>query len=523
MSSDPAAPSQTALAPATLPRKVLVANRGEIAVRILRTLREMAIPSVAVYSPVDRAAPHVLEADEAMSLPGDPPSESYLNVAALLQAAERTGADAVHPGYGFLSEQADFAEAVEAHGLTFIGPPGPIIRQLGDKTAARTLARSVGVPVVPGLDTSESNPERLNGVAHEVGFPLIVKAAAGGGGKGMRVVHTQEALREALDLAQREAQAAFGDGALYLERYLAGARHVEIQVLADAHGHAIHLGERECSIQRRHQKILEESPCPAPSFDAALRQRMGEAALSLMRAAGYVNAGTVEFLLDPDGHFYFLEVNTRLQVEHPITELTYGLDLVRAQVEIAAGAPLRLRQEDLAPRGHAIECRLYAEDPTAGFLPSAGTIALHLPPGGPFVRFDGGIATGVEVPVHYDPILGKLVVWGEDRPAAIARLDRALRETVVLGVPTATELLLDLLALPAFRAGETHTTFLEDLLTDWAPSLHGDEEAAIAFALADLVGLSTPTAPSGAPGATGHQDAIPSPWQTLRGFDSARG
>ena len=496
-------------------RKVLVANRGEIAVRILRTVREMGLGAVAVYSDADAAALHVLEADEAVRLGPAEPSESYLHVERILAAARETRADAIHPGYGFLAENADFARAVIDAGLIFVGPPAGVIARLGDKTTARQLMIGHGVPVIPGMQATEADPAKLAAAAAAIGYPVLIKAAAGGGGKGMRVVERPGQLAEAAERASSEAASAFGDGSIYLEKYLPRARHVELQILADSHGNALHLGERECSIQRRHQKIVEETPSPA--VDPALRRQMGEAAVAAARAAGYVGAGTVEFLLDPDGSFYFLEVNTRLQVEHPITELTVGMDIVRHQIGIAEGAELETAQAEVKPRGHAIECRIYAEDPAAGFLPSPGTILFVRPASGPGVRFDEGIYGGCEVPVHYDPILGKLIVWAESRAAAIDRMTRALRDNVVLGVATTTEFLIDVLASEAFRAGDTHTRFLEEHLADWAPSEDGDRVAALAYAADQMTGVGR--AASAAASATGGREDWPSPWETLGSWD----
>ena len=448
-------------------RKVLVANRGEIAVRILRTLREMGVRGVAVHSDADRGAPHLALADEAVSL-GDPePAASYLDAGKLIAAARRTGAEAIHPGYGFLSESPAFAGAVREAGLAFVGPTPEAMARVGNKLAARRLLQGSGVAVVPGMVEPAPSAERLAAAAEALGYPLLLKASAGGGGKGMRLVRSAAELAEAARRGASEARAAFGDGAVYLEKVLERVRHVEFQVLADGQGQVIHLGERECSLQRRHQKLLEETPSPA--LDPELRRRMGEAAVEVMRRAGYVNAGTVEFLLGEDRRFWFLEVNARLQVEHPITEVTTGLDLVRLQLEIAAGERLSIRQEEVAPRGHAIECRVYAEDPERGFLPSPGRILLAREPGGPGVRCDSGIATGCEVPVQYDPILAKVVAHAPTREAAIARMRRALEDCVVLGVATPIELLLDVLASEPFRSGRTHTRFLEEHFSGWHP------------------------------------------------------
>ena len=495
-------------------RKILVANRGEIAVRILRTIREMGIGSVAVYSDADAAALHVLEADEAVRLGAAEPAESYLRVDRILAAAQETGAEAIHPGYGFLAENAAFAQAVVDAGLVFIGPPAEVIAQLGDKTTARQLMVAHGVPVIPGMHAAESDPAKLAAEAEAIGYPVLIKAAAGGGGKGMRVVAEPGALAESARRASSEAASAFGDGSIYLEKYLDKPRHVELQILADGHGNVIHLGERECSIQRRHQKIIEETPSPA--VDPALRERMGAAAVAAAKAAGYVGAGTVEFLLAASGDFYFLEVNTRLQVEHPITEMTVGMDLVRHQIDIGAGAKLALTQDDVQPRGHAVECRIYAEDAAAGFLPSAGKILYFRPAVGPGVRFDGGIYAGFEVPVNYDPILGKLIVWGEDRPAALRRMVRALQENVVLGVTTSTEFLVEVLESDAFQQGDTHTGFIDEHFPSWQPSEAGDHMARLAYVGDQLTGVGRAATSAG--GGAGDKD-WPSPWETLGTWD----
>jgi len=490
-------------------RKVLVANRGEIAVRILRTLREMGIAGVAVYSDVDRGSPHVAFADEAVPL-GDPePARSYLDAGRLIEAARRTGCEAIHPGYGFLSESPEFARRVEESGLVFIGPPADAMSLLGDKTAARRAMAEAGIPVIPGTFEPVSDLVRLREEAARIGFPVLVKAAFGGGGKGMRVVAGEAAFLEAAGRAHGEALAAFGDGSLYLERRLDRARHVEFQILADRHGNVMHLFERECSIQRRHQKVVEESP--APALDEAAREEMGRAAVAAARAAGYVGAGTVEFLVDPDGRHYFLEVNTRLQVEHPITELRTGLDLVRMQVEIAAGHPLPIGPGDLAPRGHAIECRIYAEDPEADFAPSPGRILALQAPAGPGVRFDAGVVAGCEVPVFYDPILAKVAVWAPDRRAAIARMRRALEECVILGVATPIEFLRDLLGSDEFRRGAVHTGFLEEFLARWRPDPEVDRVAALGH------DLERPRSQRSAAFASPEAHAS-SPWVRLQGF-----
>jgi acetyl-CoA carboxylase biotin carboxylase subunit len=441
-------------------RKVLVANRGEIAVRVMRTLREMGIASVAVYSDADRAALHVRHADEAVRLGAPPPRESYLRLDALLDAARATGADALHPGYGFLSENPDLPDACAESGIRFIGPPACAMRLMGEKTAARARMKTAGVPVVPGTEGAVADLDAARAAARAIGFPLLLKAAYGGGGKGMRVVRDEGELGAAFRQTTGEAASAFGRGEVFLERWVERARHVEVQILADAHGGTIHLGERECSIQRRHQKLVEESPSAAVT--PALRARMGEAAVRAAQAAGYVNAGTVEFLLEPSGHFYFLEMNTRLQVEHPVTEMVLGLDLVREQLRIAEGAPLSIRQEDVRPRGWAIECRVTAEDPERGFAPSVGTIRTLRLPHGPGVRNDTGIDEGYAVPVFYDALLAKLIVWGASRDEAIARLSRALDEYVIAGLPTSLAFHRWVVRDAAFRAGDLSTAFVAE-------------------------------------------------------------
>jgi acetyl-CoA carboxylase biotin carboxylase subunit len=496
--------------------KILIANRGEIAVRVMRTAREMGVRTVAVYSEVDRDALHVLTADEAVFLGDSDPAASYLNVDKIVAAALEKGAEAIHPGYGFLAENPEFADAVSAAGLVFIGPPGPVMARLGNKTTARCIMLEHGVPVIPGMMAPESDPARLMEVAEELGFPVLVKAAAGGGGKGMRIVESREELPEAAELAASEAVSAFGDGSIYLEKLLTRPRHVEFQILADAYGNTVHLFERECSIQRRHQKIIEETPSPALTDE--LRERMGAAAVTAAQASGYVNAGTVEFLLDASGSFYFLEVNTRLQVEHPITEMTTGLDLVRRQLEIAAGRPLPFTQKDIVRRGHAIECRIYAEDPERDFMPAPGRILFCRAPEGPGVRYDHGIYTGFQVPVQYDPILGKLVAYAEDRPAAVARMIRALQECVVLGISTPIEFLLDVVSSEPFRSGDTHTGFIEEHFALWQPHSEGFETNVICFVVDEMSPRQAVAQLNGQPGNTG----AASPWLTLGAWDIGR-
>ncbi|MBI4736500.1 MAG: acetyl-CoA carboxylase biotin carboxylase subunit [candidate division NC10 bacterium] len=443
--------------------KVLIANRGEIAVRIIRACRELGIRTVAVFSQADADALHVQLADEAVCIGPPQAAESYLKVAAIISAAEITGAEAIHPGYGFLAENPHFAEVCEGCGIRFIGPSASSIQMMGDKAAARRMAAAQGVPVLPGSQHPVRDLEEARRVARDIGYPVIIKASAGGGGKGMRVVAEPEALESSLATAAAEAAAAFGDAAVYLERYLPDPRHVEIQVLMDGHGQGIHLGERDCSIQRRHQKLLEEAPSPA--LTDALRQAMGRAALSVAQAAGYRNAGTVEFLLDELGNFYFMEMNTRIQVEHPVTEMVTGLDLVKAQLRIAAGEPLPVSQADVRLTGHSLECRINAEDPDR-FLPSPGRLTNYRSSGGPGVRVDSHAYIGYVVPPYYDSLLGKLIVHGCDRGEAIARMQRALDETQIQGVQTTIPFHQKVLRHPDFLAGRTSTRFLERLLQE---------------------------------------------------------
>jgi acetyl-CoA carboxylase biotin carboxylase subunit len=448
-------------------RTVLVANRGEIAVRVIRACRELGLRTVAVYSEADADALHTCLADDRVLLGAAGPAESYLHIGRLIDAARKTGADAVHPGYGFLSESAEFAAAVRDAGLVWIGPSSEVIARLGDKRAARRLAETAGVPGVPGCAEADASDEALVEAARRLGFPVMIKAAAGGGGRGMRLVECAEDLRGALEVAHREAEAAFGSGALLLERYLPEVRHIEMQVLADQHGAVLALGERECSIQRRHQKIVEESP--SPFVTPALRSDLAAAARGVAQAAGYINAGTVEFLVDADARFYFLEVNTRLQVEHPVTEATLGIDLVKAQIRIAAGAPLRFGRAE--PRGHAIECRVYAEDPAHDFRPSPGPILMLREPVGPGIRVDSGLREGWRVPVAYDPLLAKVIAWDRTREDAIDRMAEALRRYVILGCRTNLDFLQDIVGSDAFARGETTTRFLERYFSRWTVSV----------------------------------------------------
>ena len=442
--------------------KLLIANRGEIAVRIIRACREMGIDTVAVYSDVDRLAPHVLMADQAFPIGPAEASMSYLDGGKLLAVAGQSGASLLHPGYGFLAENGDFAERVEAAGVTWVGPPPEAMRLMGSKTESRKLARRVGVPLIPGLMNPIEDFGELDAFVDEHGLPVLLKAVAGGGGKGMRAVSKRSELASAFERACSEGQAYFGDSRVYVERLLERPRHIEVQVAADRSGGAVFVGERECSIQRRHQKVVEE--CPSPAVGPELRRRLGEAALAIVSASGYHSVGTVEFLVDPEGEFYFLEMNTRLQVEHPVTEEVYGVDLVQEQINLALGEPLSLRQEDLVPRGHAIECRVYAEDPLRGFAPSPGKITLLVRPGGPGVRVDSGIMAESVVPLEYDPLLAKLVVWAPNREAAVERLRRALNEYQVRGVATTLTLFRLLVEMEDFRAAEMHTGYLDELL-----------------------------------------------------------
>jgi acetyl-CoA carboxylase biotin carboxylase subunit len=460
----------------------LVANRGEIALRVVRAARELGIRSVAVFSDADRLAPHVLEADEAHRIGPAPATESYLRGDRLIEVAEGAGADAIHPGYGFLAERPDFAAAVEAAGLCFVGPTPDAISAMGDKAEARRRAVLAGVPVVPGLEEPAADGDEAARAAEAIGFPVLLKAAAGGGGKGMRVVRDPRELERAFEAASREAAAAFGDGRVYLERCIERPRHVEIQVLGDMHGNVVHLGERECSVQRRHQKLIEEAP--APELPVDVRTAMGEAAVRVAEAVEYRGAGTVEFLYH-GGEFFFLEMNTRLQVEHPVTELVTGIDLVQWQFRVAAGEPLDFAQDDVTFDGHAIECRITSEDPGAGFLPSTGTVCHLEVPSGPGIRWDGGITRGLEVSLHYDPLLAKLIASGPDRATAIARMARALRELVIDGVETSAPFLARVMAEPDFRAGAVTTAYVDEHadLLDARPSEEELTAAAIAAAL----------------------------------------
>jgi len=494
-------------------RRLLVANRGEIARRIIRACRELGIETVAVYSDADANSPHVGEADRAVRVGPAASRESYLNIGAILDAARSTKADAVHPGYGFLSERAPFARACEEAGLVFVGPPAAALEKMGSKTGARTLMTAAGVPVVPGETPADQTDAALAAAAERVGYPVLIKPAAGGGGIGMKTVREAAALAEALAAARREARASFGDDTLYVERLIEQPRHVEIQVFADNHGHTIHLFERECSAQRRHQKMIEESPCPVLS--PKIREQMGAAAIAAARAVGYRNAGTCEFLLEGEGdsaRFYFLEMNTRLQVEHPVTEAVVGVDLVHAQLKVASGEPLPFSQASLSQRGHAIECRIYAEDPSQGFLPQAGTLLLYQEPQGPGIRVDSGVKKGSEVSVHYDPMLAKLIVSAATRDDARRRAMSALRGFAILGIRTNIPFLLQVLDHPAFVAAKIDTRFLDREAAAIAATIPGEvPDALIAFARSHQ-----PVGTVGTPGTPG--TFSPDPFETLRGW-----
>jgi acetyl-CoA carboxylase biotin carboxylase subunit len=500
-------------------KKVLVANRGEIAVRVMRACRELGMATVAVYSEADRMSPHVHHADEAVCIGPASPLESYLKIDALLEAARSTGSDAVHPGYGFLAENANFAERVEAAGLVFVGPPAAAIRAMGSKLGARALVRKTGVPVVPGTESGSNRASEVAAAAKKIPGPWFVKASAGGGGKGMRLVSDASQLEAAARAAISEAKAAFGDDTVYVERMIENPRHVEFQILADTHHNIVHLFERECSIQRRHQKVLEETPSPA--LNSKLRARMGEAAVAVARAAGYANAGTIEFILDADGNFYFLEMNTRIQVEHPITECTTGIDLVQWQLRVARGEELAFEQKDLAQRGHAIECRIYAEDETQHFMPSCGVISILREPGGAGVRVDSAVYPGWEVTPHYDPILAKLIAFGADRESARQRMLRALDEYVIHGVATSIDLHKRILRHPEFVTANVDTGFLDrhagDLLTP--PARDVPDFVFVAAALAEQFGVARRR---NVARTTGDGVEEPSPWSSIGAWEIGR-
>ncbi|WP_280166357.1 acetyl-CoA carboxylase biotin carboxylase subunit [Priestia aryabhattai] len=440
-------------------KKVLIANRGEIAVRIIRACKEMGIATVAVYSEADKDALHVKLADESFCIGKTSSKESYLNIRNLLTVAQVTKADAVHPGYGFLAENADFAEICESYDITFIGPKAEAIRKMGAKAVARETMKQAGVPIVPGTEGLIEDSSTAIPVAREIGYPIIVKATAGGGGKGMRLAHSEEELEKAICQAQQEAETAFGNGGVYLEKYLEEPKHIEIQIIADEEGNVVHLGERDCSIQRRHQKLVEEAPSPA--VDENLREKMGKAAVSAAKAVDYTGVGTVEFLLDKHGHFYFMEMNTRIQVEHPVTELVTNIDLIKEQISVAAGYPLSFAQGDVQLKGWAIECRINAENPAKNFMPSPGKVEMYLPPGGYGVRVDSAVYPGYEISPFYDSMVAKLIVTGKDRNEAIQRMKRALEEFIIIGIHTTIPFHLELLKHPSFKEGDFTTKFLE--------------------------------------------------------------
>ncbi len=468
--------------------KVLIANRGEIAVRIIRACRELGLQTVAVYSDADRQALHVRYADEAYRLGPAPARDSYLRADRILEIAKQSGAGAIHPGYGFLAERADFAQMCVDEGLAFIGPKPSSITAMGDKAVARATVSAAGVPVVPGTEGEGAlSDDELLTLAPSIGFPLLIKATAGGGGKGMREVRSLEEMPELVQSARREAEAAFGDGNVYLEKLVEGARHIEIQILADTFGNTIYLGERECSLQRRHQKLLEEAPSPFVDGDDELRQRMGMVAVRAAQSVGYVNAGTIEFLVDKDKNYYFLEMNTRLQVEHPVTEMVTGIDIVKEQIRIARGRPLRYSQEDVQLNGWAIECRINAEDPYNNFLPSIGRITHVSTPTGPGVRVDSGIYPGFEISPYYDSLISKLITWGETRAEAILRMRRALQEFILVGVRTNIPFHQSLMDSHRFMGGQFDTRFIEQRFSMEAAEINKDDQAEIAAILATLV------------------------------------
>jgi acetyl-CoA carboxylase biotin carboxylase subunit len=492
-------------------KKILIANRGEIAVRVVKACREMGISTVAVYSDVDRKSLHVQMADEAVPIGPAPAIESYLNMDLIIAAARATGAEAIHPGYGFLAENSDFARRLEKEKIVFIGPNSKALELVGDKIRARQTMEQAGVPIIPGMNSIPKGMSEYEAAAKKLGYPVMIKASAGGGGKGMRIICSEQELRPGLEAGRREAKSAFGDESVYLEKYIEEPRHVEFQVLADNYGNMVHLFERECSIQRRHQKIVEESPSRA--LDPALRTKMGETAIKVVSAAGYNNAGTVEFLLDKNKNFFFLEVNARLQVEHPVTEFCTGVDLVHQQIRIASGEKLSFSQKDLEQRGHALECRIYAEDPKNNFLPSSGKILFLKEPKGPGVRHDCGVYSGWEVPIYYDPILAKLIVWAENRDAACDRMLAALNDYVILGISTSISFLKDVVSHPEFRAGRTNTGFIKNHFENWGEKKKSRDTLRLALAAAAFDSLNSGA--SGRRAVSGAQKATASPWQTL--------
>ena len=492
-------------------KKILIANRGEIAVRIIRACHELGIATVAVYSDVDRASLHVSKADEAYHIGPAPAVESYLRIDKILDVAHRTGAEAIHPGYGFLSENSKFAHACADAGVKFIGPTPASMEMMGSKTRARQAMEKAGIPMVPGTSSGLDSAQQAEQVAERIGYPVMLKAASGGGGKGMRLVHAREELRPALEAARSEAQRSFGDDEVYIEKAIVNPRHIEMQIIADEHGHTVWLGERECTIQRRHQKVLEESP--SPIVNPEMRQQMGEVAVRVAQTANYTNAGTVEFLVDQQKNFYFLEMNTRLQVEHPVTELITGQDLVHLQIRIAAGEQLPFVQDEIKVRGHAIECRIYAEDPDNNFFPSPGKVTLLLPPAGPGIRHDSGTYEGWTVPIDYDPLLAKLIGYGADRRQAIMRLQRALHEYFAAGIKTNISLFQRILQDPDFVAGRIDTGYLDRLLANGRPSTSSEKPGHAIAAVAAALFATLDPASANRNGSAGNHVAVESNWK----------
>ncbi|KPJ51252.1 MAG: hypothetical protein AMJ41_00080 [candidate division Zixibacteria bacterium DG_27] len=489
-------------------KKILVANRGEICVRVIRACRDLGIPTVAVYSEADRSALHVQQADEAVCIGPPAPLESYLNIDNIISSAKERGCDAVHPGYGFLAENPEFAKRCEKEGIVFIGPKGETIQLLGNKIESRKLMKRAAVPIIPGMEATSEDMRGFKKAAKKIGYPVLIKASLGGGGKAMKVIGDEKDLESAIESSKREALSAFADDTLYLEKFLDRPRHIEFQILADNYGNTIHLFERECSIQRRHQKIIEEAPSTA--LNPQLRKKMGEDAIKVAKAAGYSNAGTVEFLLDQEGNYYFLEVNTRVQVEHPVTELTTGVDIVKAQIRIASGEKLWIKPDDLRQQGHAIECRIYAEDPEKGFLPSAGKILFMREPFGPGIRNDSGVYSGFMVPVYYDPILSKLLVWAGDRSEVIRRMEIALSDYIILGIKTNVAFLRDIIVHPEFASGGTYTSFLDDHFSEYRGETDRRKFLTEALVAASLI----PTRKV-ASNAVATKDEFLTPWQTM--------
>ena len=494
--------------------KLLVANRGEIALRVLRSAKEMGLQTVAIYSEADRNAPHVRYADEAVCVGPPPSAQSYLRGDKIIEICKELGVDAIHPGYGFLSENAGFARAVRAAGLIFVGPSPEAMEMMGDKLSAKQAVKAYNIPLVPGTDEAISDVPAAKRIAEEVGFPILIKASAGGGGKGMRVVNHAAEFEEQMQLAINEAVSAFGDGAVFIEKFVTGPRHIEIQVLGDEHGNIVHLFERECSIQRRHQKVIEEAPSAV--LTPELRAQMGQAAVDVARACQYTGAGTVEFLLDDHHKFYFLEMNTRLQVEHPVTELITGLDLVKEQIRVAEGQPLPLRQEDLKIQGHALELRVYAEDPQNNFLPDIGTLTTYVRPQGPGVRVDDGFEQGMEVPIYYDPMIAKLVTFGADRAEAIARMLRAIDEYQITGIETTLAFGAYVLRHPAFVSGRFDTNFIRDHFPAGALAPPAPDEAAAQVAAALVAMLMETKKPQASTAAEGTAGTAASGWRRNR-------